>query len=167
MYAEVCICIHIIGRVCIFFFLYNFVCTLKYVYIHIIGRVCTFFFFFTKQVCTDIAARGLDMPDVDHVIMFDFPLNPIDYLHRSGTYCRTAVRLSVGRWIAPPHPSPPVLVLSDPPRPPSVRPSVACKRQPTCWSILYFIGTSYLYSHTLYKLISHRLRLVVALARVW
>ncbi|CAN0387063.1 unnamed protein product, partial [Hapterophycus canaliculatus] len=35
-------------------------------------------------VCTDIAARGLDMPDVDHVVMFDFPLNPIDYLHRSG-----------------------------------------------------------------------------------
>jgi len=24
------------------------------------------------------------MPDVDHVVMFDFPLNPIDYLHRSG-----------------------------------------------------------------------------------
>ncbi|CAM9490008.1 unnamed protein product, partial [Sphacelaria rigidula] len=36
------------------------------------------------QVCTDIAARGLDMPDVEHVLMFDFPLNPIDYLHRSG-----------------------------------------------------------------------------------
>ncbi|CAN0473793.1 unnamed protein product, partial [Laminaria digitata] len=35
-------------------------------------------------VCTDIASRGLDMPDVDHVVMFDFPLNPIDYLHRSG-----------------------------------------------------------------------------------
>lgn len=35
-------------------------------------------------ICTDIAARGLDIPDVDHVVMFDFPLNPIDYLHRSG-----------------------------------------------------------------------------------
>lgn len=35
-------------------------------------------------ICTDIAARGLDITDVDHVIMFDFPLNPIDYLHRSG-----------------------------------------------------------------------------------
>jgi superfamily II DNA/RNA helicase len=36
------------------------------------------------MVCTDIAARGLDIPDIDHVIMFDFPLNPIDYIHRGG-----------------------------------------------------------------------------------
>ena len=35
-------------------------------------------------VCSDIAARGLDIPDVEHVIMFDFPLNPIDYIHRAG-----------------------------------------------------------------------------------
>lgn len=35
-------------------------------------------------VCTDIASRGLDILDLDHVVMFDFPLNPIDYLHRSG-----------------------------------------------------------------------------------
>ncbi|CAN0121874.1 unnamed protein product [Discosporangium mesarthrocarpum] len=39
-------------------------------------------------VCTDIAARGLDMPNVDHVLMFDFPLNPVDYLHRSGRTAR-------------------------------------------------------------------------------
>lgn len=35
-------------------------------------------------VCTDIAARGIDIPDIDHVVMFDFPMNPIDYLHRAG-----------------------------------------------------------------------------------
>jgi superfamily II DNA/RNA helicase len=35
-------------------------------------------------VCTDIAARGLDIPDIVHVIMFDYPLNPVDYIHRSG-----------------------------------------------------------------------------------
>jgi len=42
-------------------------------------------------VCSDIASRGLDVPQVDHVVMFDFPLNPIDYLHRAG---RTARGLS-------------------------------------------------------------------------
>jgi superfamily II DNA/RNA helicase len=26
-------------------------------------------------VCTDLAARGLDVPQVDHIVMFDFPLN--------------------------------------------------------------------------------------------
>jgi len=36
------------------------------------------------MVCTDIAARGLDIPEIDHVVLFDFPLNPIDYLHRAG-----------------------------------------------------------------------------------
>ena len=44
-------------------------------------------------VCTDIASRGLDVPNVDHVVMFDFPLNPIDYLHRAG---RTARGMSSG-----------------------------------------------------------------------
>jgi superfamily II DNA/RNA helicase len=40
------------------------------------------------MICTDIAARGLDVPEVDHVLMFDFPLNPIDYLHRAGRTAR-------------------------------------------------------------------------------
>ena len=45
-------------------------------------------------VCTDLAARGLDVPQVDHVVMFDFPLNALDYLHRSG---RTARGVGVGK----------------------------------------------------------------------
>ena len=48
-------------------------------------------------VCTDIASRGLDVPQVDHVVMFDFPLNPIDYLHRAG---RTARGLNSGNHVS-------------------------------------------------------------------
>ena len=35
-------------------------------------------------VATDIAARGLDIADVSHVINFDVPENPEDYVHRIG-----------------------------------------------------------------------------------
>ena len=42
----------------------------------------------TVLVCTDLAARGLDLPHIDHVVMFDFPLNSLDYLHRCGRTAR-------------------------------------------------------------------------------
>ncbi|CAI0557060.1 unnamed protein product [Linum tenue] len=42
-------------------------------------------------VCTDLAARGLDL-DVDHVIMFDFPSNSVDYLHRTGRTARMGAK---------------------------------------------------------------------------
>jgi len=35
-------------------------------------------------VATDVAARGLDIPDVSHVINFDVPANYDDYVHRIG-----------------------------------------------------------------------------------
>lgn len=35
-------------------------------------------------VATDIAARGLDIAGVTHVINYDVPLNPEDYVHRIG-----------------------------------------------------------------------------------
>jgi superfamily II DNA/RNA helicase len=35
-------------------------------------------------VTTDIGSRGLDTTMVDHVVMYDFPKNGIDYLHRAG-----------------------------------------------------------------------------------
>ena len=54
------------------------------------------------MVCTDLAARGLDIPEVDHVVMFDFPLNALDYLHRSGRTARgvSGDRLGNGRVTA-------------------------------------------------------------------
>ena len=53
-------------------------------------------------VCTDLAARGLDVPEVDHVVMFDFPLNALDYLHRSGRTARgvSSARAGNGRVTA-------------------------------------------------------------------
>ena len=35
-------------------------------------------------VASDVAARGLDIPDVGHVFNFDVPSNPEDYVHRIG-----------------------------------------------------------------------------------
>ncbi|MBL4894926.1 MAG: DEAD/DEAH box helicase [Emcibacter sp.] len=35
-------------------------------------------------VASDVAARGLDIPDVSHVFNFEIPNNPEDYIHRVG-----------------------------------------------------------------------------------
>ena len=35
-------------------------------------------------IASDVAARGLDIPLVSHVINFDMPVNPEDYVHRIG-----------------------------------------------------------------------------------
>ncbi|XP_060173189.1 DEAD-box ATP-dependent RNA helicase 39 [Lycium barbarum] len=50
-------------------------------------------------VCTDLAARGLDL-DVDHVIMFDFPKNSVDYLHRTGRTARMGAKGKVTSLVA-------------------------------------------------------------------
>ncbi|MDD3287615.1 MAG: DEAD/DEAH box helicase [Alphaproteobacteria bacterium] len=38
----------------------------------------------TFLVCSDVAARGLDIADVSHVFNFDVPFNAEDYVHRIG-----------------------------------------------------------------------------------
>eukprot|EP00933_Yihiella_yeosuensis_P043756 TRINITY_DN38688_c0_g1_i2.p1 TRINITY_DN38688_c0_g1~~TRINITY_DN38688_c0_g1_i2.p1 ORF type:complete len:476 (-),score=89.90 TRINITY_DN38688_c0_g1_i2:107-1534(-) len=40
------------------------------------------------MVCTNLASRGLDFSGVHHVVMYDFPLNMADYLHRVGRTAR-------------------------------------------------------------------------------
>ncbi len=35
-------------------------------------------------IASDVAARGLDIPDVSHVLNFDVPHHPDDYIHRIG-----------------------------------------------------------------------------------
>ena len=36
------------------------------------------------MVATDVAARGLDIKDINYVINFDFPMQIQDYIHRIG-----------------------------------------------------------------------------------
>ncbi len=39
---------------------------------------------FQLLVCSDVAARGLDLPEVSHVFNFDVPIHAEDYIHRIG-----------------------------------------------------------------------------------
>ncbi len=48
-------------------------------------------------VATDIAARGIDVDGISHVVNFDFPMHPEDYVHRIG---RTGRAQAVGDAIS-------------------------------------------------------------------
>ncbi|KAJ7209669.1 P-loop containing nucleoside triphosphate hydrolase protein [Mycena pura] len=55
-------------------------------------RTNTFFEFINASsgilICTDVAARGLDIPQVDWIVQYDPPDDPRDYIHRVGRTAR-------------------------------------------------------------------------------
>merc|ERR1712225_45869 len=55
-------------------------------------RTNTFFEFINAKqgtlICTDVAARGFDIPAVDWIVQFDPPDDPRDYIHRVGRTAR-------------------------------------------------------------------------------
>lgn len=56
---------------------------------------------FRVLVATDIAARGIDIADVSHVINFDCPHVPEDYIHRIGRTGRASATGDAFTFVAP------------------------------------------------------------------
>lgn len=53
------------------------------------------------MVATDIAARGLDIPHIEHVINYDLPQCPEDYIHRIGRTARAGAEGAAVNLVTP------------------------------------------------------------------
>jgi ATP-dependent RNA helicase RhlE len=56
---------------------------------------------FPVLIATDIAARGIDVEDLGHVVNFDVPLAPQDYIHRVGRTARAEATGDAFTFVAP------------------------------------------------------------------
>lgn len=56
-----------------------------------LGSVCVL-------VATDVAARGIDIEDLPHVINFELPNTPEDYIHRIGRTGRAGTKGKRFHW---------------------------------------------------------------------
>ena len=52
-------------------------------------------------VATDVAARGLDIPHIEHVINYDLPQCPEDYIHRIGRTARAGAEGEAMSLVSP------------------------------------------------------------------
>ena len=52
-------------------------------------------------IATDIAARGIDVPEISHVVNFDLPHTPEDYIHRIGRTARAEASGRASSFAAP------------------------------------------------------------------
>jgi superfamily II DNA/RNA helicase len=88
-------------------------------------------------VASDLAARGLDIPEVKHVVHFELPLKQNDFLHRNG---RTARMHAEGTAYLLMHPDEPLpAYLPDPP-PLLELPEIDTLPEPSPWTTLYISG---------------------------
>jgi ATP-dependent RNA helicase DDX18/HAS1 len=72
-----------------------------------VKRTATFFQFCQAEsgilLCTDVAARGLDIPSVDWIVQVDPPDDPREYIHRVGRTARGAEATGKALLILSPH----------------------------------------------------------------
>ena len=52
-------------------------------------------------VATDVAARGLDVEGISHIVNFDVPFSSDDYIHRAGRTARAGAAGEVMTFVSP------------------------------------------------------------------